>query len=133
LIVRLNAPFFKKRFAGMSFSILTPDECMHWNGAQLSFTAGVSKSQAPDEDELEILWKGYYRSIFNPARVKIKMMQTEMPKKYWKNLPEAEIIEELIRESSDLVNGMMEEDNRELKPRPTNKYLDYLDDLNDET
>lgn len=133
LIVRLNAPFFKKRFAGMSFSILTPDECMHWNGVQLSFTAGVSKSQAPDEDELEILWKGYYRSIFNPARVKIKMMQSEMPKKYWKNLPEAEIIEELIRESSDRVNGMMEVDDRELKPRPTNKYLDYLDDLNDET
>jgi DNA polymerase len=59
-------------------------------------------------------------------------MQSEMPKKYWKNLPEAEIIEELIRDSSERVNGMMEEANRELKPKPNNKYLDYLDELNDE-
>ncbi|MGJ8655194.1 MAG: TIGR03915 family putative DNA repair protein [Akkermansiaceae bacterium] len=129
-IVRLNAPFFRKRFGGMNFSILTPDECMHWNGVEVSFTEGVSKNIVPDEDELETLWKGYYRSIFNPARVKIKMMQSEMPKKYWKNLPEAEIIEELIRDSSDRVHGMMEEENRELKPRPKNKYLDYLDELN---
>lgn len=129
-IVRLNASFFKKRFGGMNFSILTPDECMHWNGVGVSFTEGVSKDVAPEEDELETLWKGYYRSIFNPARVKIKMMQSEMPKKYWKNLPEAEIIEELIRDSSGRVNGMMEEENRELKPRPNNKYLDYLDELN---
>jgi len=57
-------------------------------------------------------------------------MQTEMPKKYWKNLPEAEIIEELIRDSSEQVRYMMEEKNRELKPRPKNKYLDELDQLN---
>lgn len=130
LIVRLNANFFRKRFAGMNFSILTPDECMHWDGNQLSFTEGVAKTHAPEGDELETLWKSYYRSIFNPARVKIKMMQTEMPKKYWKNLPEADIIEELIRDSSDRISDMMEETNRELKPRPKNAYLDYLDELN---
>jgi len=130
LIVKLNASFFRKRFAGMNFSILTPDECMHWNGSRVEFTAGVNRSHAPENDELDELWKGYYRSIFNPARVKIKMMQTEMPKKYWKNLPEAEIIEELIQESSQRVDDMMQETNRPLKPRPNNKYLDHLDQLN---
>ena len=130
-IVRLNASFFRKRFGGMHFSILTPDECMHWNGVEVSFTEGVTKDAAPSEDDLEELWRGYYRSIFNPARLKVKMMQSEMPKKYWKNLPEAEIIEELIRESSEQVSGMMKEENRELKPRPNNKYLDYLDELNE--
>lgn len=129
-ILRLNSSFFRKRFGGMHFSILTPDECMHWNGSVVKFTKGVSKDNAPEEDELEDLWRGYYRSIFNPARLKIKMMQTEMPKKYWKNLPEAEIIEELIRDSSEQVRYMMEEKNRELKPRPKNKYLDELDQLN---
>ena len=133
LIVRLNAAFFRKRFGGMSFSILTPDECMHWNGVTVNFTAGVHQSQAPDMDELETLWKGYYRSIFNPARVKIKMMQTEMPKKYWKNLPEAEIIDELIRDSTDRVNGMMEEPNRELKPKPTSIDADEWVAMLDQT
>ena len=130
LIVRANTLFFRKRFAGMNWSILTPDECVHWDGTDISYTEGVDKSQAPDGDELEELWRGYYRSIFNPARVKIKMMQSEMPKKYWKNLPEAEIIEDLIQTSTDKVNGMMEEENRPLKPEPKNKYLDHLKQLN---
>ena len=46
-------------------------------------------------------------------------------------LPEAEIINELIRDSADRVNSMMGEENRELKPKPNNKYLDYLDELNE--
>ena len=130
-IVRLNAPFFSKRFGGMNWSILTPDECAHWDGRAIQFTAGVEKSAAPDADALEDMWRAYYRSIFNPARVKIKMMQTEMPKKYWKNLPEAEIIEDLIAQSADRVHAMMQEENRPLKAEPKNSYLEYLRRLND--
>ena len=130
-IVRLNAPFFSKRFGGMNWSILTPDECAHWDGRAIQFTAGVEKSAAPDADALEDMWRAYYRSIFNPARVKIKMMQTEMPKKYWKNLPEAEIIEDLIAQSADRVHAMMQEENRPLKVEPKNSYLEYLRRLND--
>jgi len=90
-IVELAAPFFAKRFADMPWSILTPDLCAHWDGHALSFTPGVSKSEAPGEDRLEETWRSYYASIFNPARLKVKAMQTEMPKKYWRNLPEASI------------------------------------------
>ena len=131
LVVRLNAPFFKRRFGGMNWSILTPDECVHWDGEQIRYTEGVDKSKAPEGDELEELWRGYYRSIFNPARLKIKMMQSEMPKKYWRNLPEAEIIEELIQGSAEMVQKMMVEDNRPLKPTPKNDYLRNLEQLNE--
>ena len=130
LIVRLNTAFFRKRFAGMHWSILTPDECVHWDGSNITYTEGVEKSVAPDSDELEELWLGYYRSIFNPARLKIKMMQTEMPKKYWKNLPEAEIIEELITGSGDQVQSMMDEHERPLKREPRNAYLARLKEMN---
>ncbi len=129
LIVRLNTAFFRKRFAGMHWSILTPDECVHWDGSNITYTEGVEKSVAPDSDELEELWLGYYRSIFNPARLKIKMMQTEMPKKYWKNLPEAEIIEELITGSGDQVQSMMDEHERPLKREPRNAYLARLKEM----
>ncbi|MEO6753872.1 MAG: TIGR03915 family putative DNA repair protein, partial [Chthoniobacteraceae bacterium] len=88
-IVRLAAPFFQKRFTGMDWAILTPHECVHWDGTALHFTPGVPRSAAPDKDALDGLWRTYYRSIFNPARLKVKAMQAEMPKKYWKNLPEA--------------------------------------------
>jgi probable DNA metabolism protein len=106
-IVELNAPFFTDRFANMCWSILTPDRCAHWDGKHLSFTEGVSRSEAPTEDATEALWIKYYSHIFNPARVKTHAMQAEMPKKYWKNLPEAAVIPALLREAPARVDSMM--------------------------
>ena len=95
-IVEENAPFFVRRFANMKWSILTPDRCAHWDRETLHFTAGASRADAPDGDALEDLWRTYYAAIFNPARLKVKAMTSEMPQKYWKNLPEAELIAPLI-------------------------------------
>ncbi len=131
-ILGLAVPFFQKRFAGMDWSILTPDECAHWDGKQLHFTAGVARSRAPEADELDDLWRTYYKSIFNPARVKIQAMQSEMPKKYWKNLPEATLISELIAGSGQRVAGMMDTPERPAKPAPNNAYLEKLVKLNTE-
>src|SRR5437773_4693046 len=88
-IVELAAPFFARRFADMPWSILTPDVCAHWDGHAVSITPGIGKSEAPTADRLEEIWRRYYASIFNPARLKVTAMQNEMPKKYWRNLPEA--------------------------------------------
>ena len=131
LIVPLNTSFFRKRFGGMNWSILTPDECVHWDGQQISYTDGVEKRMAPDGDELEELWLAYYRSIFNPARLKIKMMETEMPRKYWKNLPEAEIIEELIQGSSTQVQTMLQREELPQVPEPRNQYLQRLKEMDE--
>ena len=129
LIVRLTSGFFRKRFGGMDWSILTPDDCMHWDGQKIHFTEGVDKSQAPDEDAQDDLWRTYYRSIFNPARLKVKAMQSEMPKKYWKNLPEAEIIADLISTSNKRTQEMIEKPASPEKPAPKNDYLDRLKEL----
>ena len=125
-IVRLAAPFFEKRFASMDWSILTPYECAHWDGQQLHFTPGVPRSQAPDGDVLDDLWRTYYKNIFNPARVKINAMQSEMPKKYWKNLPEAPLIADLIAESAGRVQSMLDTPERPALPAPHNAYLQSL-------
>ena len=130
-VVRLAAPLFYKRFTGMDWSILTPHECVHWDGATLHFTAGVPRSAAPDEDALDGLWRSYYRSIFNPARLKVKAMQAEMPKKYWKNLPEAALIPELIAKSTQRVTQMLETEARPAKPAPNNAYLEKLRRMNE--
>ncbi|HTO05084.1 MAG TPA: UdgX family uracil-DNA binding protein, partial [Opitutus sp.] len=50
----------------------------------------------PTSDGMEDLWRTYYASIFNPARLKIGAMTAEMPQHYWKNLPEAQLIPSLI-------------------------------------
>lgn len=108
-ILELNAPFFRDRFANMCWSILTPQRCVHWDGRDLTFTIGVPKSEAPRQDAMEDLWRTYYGNIFNPARVKTKAMQKEMPKRYWKNLPEAEIIPALLEEAPARVDKMFRE------------------------
>jgi probable DNA metabolism protein len=95
-IVRASAGFFVRRFAQMSWSILTPAISVHWDGTTLTESPGADRSQAPREDALEDMWKAYYASIFNPARLKVGAMTKEMPRKYWKNLPEAQLIAPLI-------------------------------------
>lgn len=93
----LAAPHFVTRFRNMAWSILTPDASAHWDGATLRFGEGVPQREAPTADTLEDLWRIYYRSIFNPARVKIKAMKQEMPRRFWRALPESEDIDGLIR------------------------------------
>jgi DNA polymerase len=95
-IVRANAGFFVDRFATMRWSILTPDISIHWDGKLLTEGPGASKADAPKGDPVEAVWKTYYASIFNPARVKVGAMLKEMPRKYWKNMPETALISELI-------------------------------------
>jgi DNA polymerase len=92
----------------MPWSILTPDLCAHWDGVAVSFSPGVSKAEAPTSDRLEETWRLYYATIFNPARLKVKAMQSEMPKKYWRNLPEASLIKPLIANAARVTGEMIE-------------------------
>lgn len=91
------APFFVRRFTGMTWAIVTPYRSVWWDGETLEFGAGGQKADVPASDALEPVWKSYFASIFNPARLKVSMMKSEMPVKYWRNLPEAELIPELVR------------------------------------
>ncbi|MCG8667822.1 MAG: TIGR03915 family putative DNA repair protein [Pseudomonadales bacterium] len=107
-IVKLTSDFFRDRFYGMDWSILTPYLCVHWVKGTLTFTQGCDKSQAPQEDALEDLWRTYYLNIFNPARLKVKAMCAEMPKKYWHNLPESSLIDPLIKQAERAKQAMIE-------------------------
>ncbi|KQR80441.1 UdgX family uracil-DNA binding protein [Sphingomonas sp. Leaf343] len=95
-IVRANAAFFVNRFASMRWSILTPEVSLHWDGETLQEGPGANKADAPEGDPTEEVWKTYYASIFNPARVKVGAMLREMPRKYWKNMPETQLVPQLI-------------------------------------
>lgn len=96
-VVELTAPFFMRRFASMRWSILTPRVSAHWDTRDLRFGPGASKDDAPSDDRFEAHWLTYYANIFNPARLKVGMMKSEMPVRYWKNLPESVLIGPLVR------------------------------------
>jgi len=119
-IVEAIAPFFARRFTQMRWAVLTPERSIEWDyigpqarhtgsslppeGASpavgrpdgglgaLRFGPGAAKSDVPPPDAGEKLWLTYYENTFNPARLKLAMMQKEMPLKYWHNLPEAALI-----------------------------------------
>ncbi len=108
-ILPLAAPFFAERFAIMRWTILTPDASVSWDpvAKQLSFAPGVPRDRAPAEDELETLWRAYYASIYNPARLNPQAMKSEMPVRYWKNLPEIDMLPTLITQSKTRVATMV--------------------------
>jgi probable DNA metabolism protein len=106
-IVERNAPFFARRFTGMRWTILTPHASATWDGVSMAFGPGAARRDLPPEDATEDLWRTYFQSIFNPARLKVKAMQSEMPKKYWRNLPEASLIPQMIAHAEEAAKEMV--------------------------
>lgn len=107
--LRATAPFFVRRFAQMHWAILTPERSARWDGRSLAFGPGARREDAPGPDAGEQLWLTYYAHIFNPARPKPAMMQKEMPRRYWKNLPEAQLISPLMHAAAQRSGRMVEE------------------------
>jgi uracil-DNA glycosylase len=107
-IVELTGPFFARRFADMDWLISTPQGIAMFADGMLSFAPPNGQRHALD-DATEDLWRTYYSNIFNPARLKIKAMESEMPKKYWKNLPEAALIPGLIAGAGARTQKMREQ------------------------
>jgi probable DNA metabolism protein len=107
-VLERTAPFFMRRFAALDWGIVTPYASARWDGTKLSFGPGGSKGDVPSDDAMEAAWKTYYASIFNPARLKVAMMKSEMPVKYWRNLPEAELIAPLVRSARRMEQDMID-------------------------
>ena len=94
-IVDYVSGFFARRFADMDWVIETPKGCVSCVGNSIAYRPFAVKPPAL-RDDMDELWRTYYANIFNPARLKVKAMTAEMPRKYWKNLPEAALITELV-------------------------------------
>ena len=104
--IRLAAPFFAERFASMRWSILTPDGSAHWDGKTLRFAEGVDTPPA-NEDGLEELWSRYYATTFNPARTNLRMMRSEMPQRFWNNMPELANLGQVLAKAPGRVEEMI--------------------------
>jgi DNA polymerase len=95
-VVEAAAPFFVERFPNVHRAVLTPLCRAVWDGHALSFGPGGTRDEVPAQDAAEDLWRKYYASIFNPARLNMAALRLHMPQRFWRNLPEARLIPELV-------------------------------------
>ncbi|UFS68454.1 UdgX family uracil-DNA binding protein (plasmid) [Paracoccus denitrificans] len=100
-----GSAFFAGRFADMDWLIATPRLTARFRAGRLSFAPGGAKPDLPD-DASQALWATYFANIFNPARIKLDAMRSEMPKKYWKNLPETRLIPAMLADAEVRVERM---------------------------
>ena len=109
-ILELAAPFFQERFPAMQWSILTPKQSVHWQpeARKMVWSDGVPREAAPQDDELEEMWRSYYKSIFNPARLNPKAMRSEMPVRYWQNMPELQLLPQLMSSAGGRTETMIQ-------------------------
>ncbi|MCB8819355.1 UdgX family uracil-DNA binding protein [Microvirga rosea] len=125
-ILEAAAPFFVDRFRSIEWSILTPLGSLHWDRETLVLGPSACREDAPTEDGFEAGWLGYYESVFNPARVNPKAMRAEMPKKYWRNLPESAAIAGLIQTAPQRVEQMIEQESTMPTKRKPERALDAM-------
>ena len=107
-ILEAVSGFFVERFRALNWSILTPEGSLHWDGSVLTIGPPARRGDAPAEDGYEAAWRSYYESVFNPARLNPKAMRQHMPAKYWRNLPEARSIPDLIGRAPQRVQDMLD-------------------------
>jgi DNA polymerase len=107
-ILARAAPFFRDRFPAMRWTILTPEASVTWDGDALVWGPGVPRHAAPEADDIEDLWRTYYASVFNPARVNPRAMRQHMPQKFWPQLPESALIPQLLAAAPARVEQMID-------------------------
>ena len=94
---------FAERLGRSTWLIATPDDGVYWDGQRLHYQRPCPSvwqrlALAP-EDEGEALWLAYYGSTFNPARLNRSALETSMPVRFWKNLPEGPLIPRLMSQA----------------------------------
>lgn len=130
-ILRLATPFFVDRFGSMRWWLLTPWDGAVWDRTALTFGPGMTRREAQQtltRDALDELWKSYYAHIFNPARLHVRAMHREMPRKHWATLPEAALITDLLLQSPARAAAMTPRDRSARSLVPTDRRLPVLRD-----
>jgi len=100
-ILPYAADHFARRMGGATWWIGTPQGTVRWDGRALHYAAAPRDPSAfrAGADQIEPLWMAYYRSIFNPARLNEAALHQHMPVRFWKGLPEAALIPDMVAQA----------------------------------
>ena len=90
------ARHFSERMGRVTWVIATPDASVAWDGAALHAAGPLPHGAADIDDAGEALWRTYYRSIFNPARLNAQLLHSHIPSRFWKHLPEGLEVPQMV-------------------------------------
>lgn len=97
------AGHFAERLGRLTWLIATPDDGVYWDGAQLHHArpcpAQWQQLARDTDDQGEALWLAYYGSTFNPARLNRSVLESNLPVRFWRNLPEGPLIPQLMSQA----------------------------------
>jgi DNA polymerase len=127
-ILEETAQFFVDRFNSLDWTILTPKGSLWWDRKELAIGPPASRSDAPEADAFELGWRTYYESTYNPARTNLGLMSRQMPKKYWRNLPETRAISQMVQTSASRVEEMIRQEAAMPAKRSPLKALEAMTD-----
>ena len=100
-IVEAAAPFFVRRFANMRWSILTPERERALGRRGAALRARRRRADAPRRRRARGPLAHLLREHLQSRRgSRPRRCAREMPRKYWRNLPEAALIARLVRRRS---------------------------------
>jgi uracil-DNA glycosylase len=105
-VLRLAAPFFVDRFSNMDWLIATPLGTVAWKSGTLAFGPPAARPDGARDTVLDELWTTYFRATFNPARLRVKAMVAQMPKRHWPTMPETALISGMVRAAGARVTDM---------------------------
>lgn len=102
-ILHSASEHFIGRMGRHRWLIATPRDAVFYDGSRLIHQRHCPDdwqrlARQPDDSQGE-LWLTYYQHIFNPARLNPKVMQSHLPARFWKNLPEGPLIPALITQA----------------------------------
>ena len=100
-VLAYAAEHFARRMGPTTWCIGTPHGAALWDGQALQFAPapGNGASMEAGADPVETLWRAYYRHIFNPARLNESALHQHMPVRFWKGLPEGDLIPAMVAEA----------------------------------
>lgn len=100
-VLDLGAEHFADRMGGSRWIIATPEGGVSWDGTTLDYRAPCPENwthearaaaNRSNADEEHALWRTYFVSTFNPARLNHKVMTQHMPQRFWRHLSEGDLI-----------------------------------------
>jgi len=102
-ILERAAVHFVGRMGRQRWLIATPRDGVFYDGNTLHYERACPPAWADlargQGDSTHALWRAYYAHTFNPARVNPGIMQGHMPTRFWKLLPEGDLIPKLVAQA----------------------------------